>query len=438
MQILYNSQNINDKDEDDKYEFNLDMGRPKINYIYRIKSSIKISIMIILFCYKVFYPEFIEENPQSNIEDIFPKNYNESNEKYYAQKYFDICNNGELIGSQRFKRNLHPKFTIIIPVYNREIFITRVLRSIQNQSYKNIEILFIDDKSTDSSVEIIEENQRTDKRIKLIKHKKNEGTLRTRNDGAVSARGEFLLFVDPDDLLYEGILKKLDGATKIYDAEVIRFEAFFKHNNYIEKYDYKDTLRKNVLLTQPEILNQTFYEENGTLYQNNLFLWDKIIKKELFLRLLDNLTDYYKRQHWTLYEDNAIDFVLMKFINTYIFIKENGYMYCYNKRSSYSKRHKTIKINRTIKDVFLLAEIVFDYTDDNEYEKQMAMFQLKRLKREYKNSLEKATEGFDYYYRTLHKFDACKSILQRHRKYLTWIYETLQMAENNTKLELNE
>ena len=96
------------------------------------------------------------------------------------------------------------------------------------------------------------------------------------------------------------------GATEIYDADVIRFDAFYRTSSFIEKYDYGDYFKRNQLITQPEIFKQTFYYIGDTLYQQNLFLWGKIIRKKLFVDLIDNLTDFYKRQHWTLYEDNAL------------------------------------------------------------------------------------------------------------------------------------
>ena len=396
----------------------------------QIKSTLKITIIILLFSFKLFYPTNMDNNLiEDNIENIFPKNYNKTNEHHYAKEYFKLCQNGTLIGKTRYKRNSKPKFTVITPVYNKEDYITRVLRSIQNQSYKNIEIIFIDDNSEDNSVKIIKQYQRKDKRIRLITHTKNQGTLITRNDGALSARGEYIIFVDPDDILYEGILKKLYGATEIYNADIIRFDAFYKVDNFIEKYDYGDLLKRNTIITQPEIFRQTFYEVDGSRYQQNLFLWGKIIKRELFLELLDNLTDYYKRQHWTLYEDNAMDFVIMRYAKSYAFIRENGYIYCYNTKSSYSNRNSRHKANRTVKDVFLLAEICFDYTNDNEYEKEMALFQLKRFINEYRSSLEKVTEGFDYYYRTLNKFAKCKSFSEEQRKYIELIREIIENAE---------
>ena len=261
-----------------KYEYNenqIDTSNNSSSLISIITNSIKFILMFLLFTYKFFYKINKIENKEEelNKEILFPINISIiSNEKKYGEAYFNLCQNGTLIEDIRYKRNENPKFTIIIPVYNREKFITRVLRSIQNQSYKNIEIIFVDDLSKDNSVKLIQEHQRKDKRIRLIKHNKNKGTLITRNDGALNSRGEFISFVDPDDMLYPGILKKLSGATEIYNTDVIRFEAFFRTDEYIEKYYYYDYFKKNKILTQPEIFKQTFYEEMGK-YNNIIYFY---------------------------------------------------------------------------------------------------------------------------------------------------------------------
>ena len=425
---------MNENSNDDKFENEEKKNNlydEKDYQYYYIKSTIKILLIILLISYKILYPDTKPEFKEDDIKNYFPKYYDKYNEKKYAKEYFNLCNNGTLIGKERYKRNKNPKFSIIIPIYNKEMFITRVLRSVQNQSYKNIEIIIVDDFSQDNSIQIIQEHQRKDKRIRLIKHTKNQGTLITRNDGALSARGEYIMFVDPDDILYEGILKKLAGAVEIYGSEVIRFDAFYRTDQFVEKYDYGDYFKRNTVITQPEIFYQCFYEKGGQRYQQNLFLWGKIIKRELFLEVIDNLTDYYKRQHWTLYEDNAMDFVLLKYAKTYTFIEENGYIYCYSEISSYSNRNRSYKANRTVKDVFLLAEICFDYTNNNEYEKEMAMVQLRRFISEYKHSLEKVTEGFEYYYRTLSKFEKCKYFSPKSQKYIRVIKAIIQNSEKN-------
>ena len=410
------------------------------NIITLITNLIKFILTILLLIYKFRYKvNKIENEIQENKENIFPNNFSDlSDERELGEEYFSLCQNGTLIGKDRYKRNENPKFTIILPVYNREKYITRVLRSIQNQSYKNIEIILVDDFSQDNSIKIIQQHQRKDKRIRLIKHNKNKGTLITRNDGALNARGKFITFVDPDDILYPGILKKLSGATEIYNTDIIRFDAFFRTEEYIEKYDYYDFFKRNQVITQPEIFRQTFYELDGEIQQHNLFLWGKIIRRELFLELLENLTDHYKKQYWTLYEDNAIDFVLLKFAKTYSFIEANGYIYCYNNNSSFSNKNDRIKANKSVKDVFLLAEMCFDYTNDDEYEKSMAFFQLKRLLTEFRRSLNYLTKGFEYYYRTLDKFSKCKYISDYDRRIIETIRDIIQNAEKNQNEKMKQ
>ena len=357
----------------------------------KIKKPIKSIIFVFMIYYLLLHKSEKNEIIQNRLEDIFPFSYNKTNEIYYAKLYFNICEAGTLLGPERYSFPKNPRISVIVPVYNRGNTLTRVLRSIQNQSFKNIEIIFVDDKSSDNSVELIESYQRKDKRIRLVKHEKNKGTFITRNDGALHARGEYITFIDPDDVFYEGILKKANGAANMYDTDIIRFDAFFRTNSMLVKYEYGNYFEKNKILYQPKIFKQTFYNYKGELQQHNLFLWGKIIKRKFFLEVLDNLTDYYKSQHWTLYEDNAMDFILLKFAKTYAYINENGYLYCFASNSSYSDKNKKSKANKTVKDAFLLAEISFDYTDDDTYEKQMAVFELKRLISEFKSSLEIVT-----------------------------------------------
>ena len=90
------------------------------------------------------------------------------------------------------------KFSIIIPVYNVEKYLHRCLDSVRNQTYQNIEIILIDDGSTDHSGEICDEYKNKDQRIIVI-HKENEGASIARNEGLKIASGDYILFVDSDD-----------------------------------------------------------------------------------------------------------------------------------------------------------------------------------------------------------------------------------------------
>ena len=85
-----------------------------------------------------------------------------------------------------------PLVSIITPVYNAERFLSDTIKSVQNQTYKNWEILLIDDCSKDNSAQIIKEFQKYDNRIKYIKLKKNSGASVSRNEGIRNAKGRFI------------------------------------------------------------------------------------------------------------------------------------------------------------------------------------------------------------------------------------------------------
>ena len=103
---------------------------------------------------------------------------------------------------------MKPKISVIVPVYNVEPYLKRCLDSIINQSLNEIEILIIDDGSTDKSGEICDEYAKLDNRIRVI-HQENGGLSRARNVGLDQAQGKYIMFVDSDDLLKEIFVKSL-------------------------------------------------------------------------------------------------------------------------------------------------------------------------------------------------------------------------------------
>ena len=87
-------------------------------------------------------------------------------------------------------------------MYNVQNFVARAIRSCINQSYENIEIICVDDCGADKSVEVAKEFAKQDERVKIIQNKENLGTFATRNNGAISANGEYLFFLDGDDYFH--------------------------------------------------------------------------------------------------------------------------------------------------------------------------------------------------------------------------------------------
>lgn len=96
--------------------------------------------------------------------------------------------------------------SIIVPAYNAEKFIDKCIRSVLNQSYPNLELILVDDGSTDETGKICEEYASKDTRVWVI-HKKNSGVSAARNMGLSSAIGEYVVFLDSDDWLDEDIVE---------------------------------------------------------------------------------------------------------------------------------------------------------------------------------------------------------------------------------------
>ena len=141
--------------------------------------------------------------------------------------YYNLNNNGILIYKKKFQRNKKPKISIIASVYNGEKYILRFLRSIQNQLFDNIEIIFVDDCSIDNTTKVIKELQKDDERIILIKLKRNKGTLIARNIGVLKSKGEFLIIPDSDDILSKNILRICYYIAKRNNYDLIRFNMLF-------------------------------------------------------------------------------------------------------------------------------------------------------------------------------------------------------------------
>ena len=119
--------------------------------------------------------------------------------------------------------------SIIIPIYNNEKFISRCLDSIINQTYKKIEIIIVNDGSTDKSLDVISKYEKKDNRIKVI-NKKNEGVSIARNIGIESSKGDYITFVDADDWL------ELDAIEKLYIEITEKNVDVVRGNYYINKF----------------------------------------------------------------------------------------------------------------------------------------------------------------------------------------------------------
>ena len=111
------------------------------------------------------------------------------------------------------------KVTVIIPVYNTEKYLAECIESAINQSLRDIEIILVDDASPDNAGKICDEYAAKDSRIKVI-HQENQGVSAARNNGLEHANGEYVYFLDSDDMIEESFLEKAYNVAKANDSDL--------------------------------------------------------------------------------------------------------------------------------------------------------------------------------------------------------------------------
>lgn len=168
------------------------------------------------------------------------------------------------------------KVTVIVPVYNTSKYLRRCLDSLVNQTLKEIEILVINDCSTDNSKDILEEYQKKYENIKVFHNKINKGIGYNRNLGVQKANGKYLSFIDSDDWVDETMFDKMYGKAikDNNDIVICNFYKMLEVNNDLSEMEI------NVINSKYD--NTTLNKSPDLLLNVNLAPWNKLYKKELF------------------------------------------------------------------------------------------------------------------------------------------------------------
>ena len=203
--------------------------------------------------------------------------------------------------------------SIIIPVHNSEKFIKETIKTVQNQTYKNYELILVNDCSTDNSKKIIEEEIKKDNKIKLINLKENFGAAIARNTGIDNSKGKYIAFLDADDLWEkEKLEKQIEFMSKNeYEFTFTGYEFADKNgkgNGKIvhvpSKINYKQALKNTTIWTSTvmfdieklgkELINMPNVKSEDTA------TWWKVLKQGYIAYGLNEILSYYRRSEHTL------------------------------------------------------------------------------------------------------------------------------------------
>lgn len=168
---------------------------------------------------------------------------------------------------------MNKKISIIVPIYNVEKYIDKAMESIVNQTYKNLEIILINDESKDKSIKICEKYIKNDTRIKLV-NQKNKGLSGARNTGLENATGDYIMFIDPDDTF------ELNACENLY-KEIEKTNADYVIANY-RNMDEDDTKWDKPAFDTNKYkkMQVSIKEPTKCFYVMNSGVWNKIFRKE--------------------------------------------------------------------------------------------------------------------------------------------------------------
>ena len=156
--------------------------------------------------------------------------------------------------------NENPLISVIIPVYNVENFLHDCLNSVISQTYTNLEIILVDDGSTDKSGKICDEFAKNDTRIKVL-HQKNSGQAVARNNALEICKGEFITFIDSDDIVGENLIKTLHDLTQKFNTKIAMcgYKEFYQNAEIAKILEQNKNAKECEKLDQEELFSRALH-----------------------------------------------------------------------------------------------------------------------------------------------------------------------------------
>ena len=208
--------------------------------------------------------------------------------------------------------------SVIIPVYNVEEYLHYAIESLEKQTYKNFEIILVNDGSTDDSGKLCDEYSEKYSNVRVF-HKENGGLSDARNFGVQQAKGEFITFLDPDDYLEVYSLELLAGIQEMHDCDIVstRVKATELYNVYSNHSLTKEDFKNVILMNRDVFLEEAYYDKivtvsacgklyrrsileipfpKGRIYEDLYIISEHVEKANKIVHTPIQIYNYYKRQ----------------------------------------------------------------------------------------------------------------------------------------------
>ena len=340
---------------------------------YDFKSSIKIKIykfgtkiLYIIFFFSLINILFTLKIKKKEEYALFDNKlkYLSKEMVYKYNLYINNCINNTLIDKKKYPLVENPKITVIMPIYNGGKYLHYSLRSIQNQKMKDIDIIIIDDCSTDNSSEIIENYMKEDERIRLIKNIENRKILYSKSLAALNSKGKYIIQLDQDDIfIRDDVFDILYNEAEKEDLDLVQIRDICKHNLIFKNLTAVNPLERHLIFPkkthikkQPKLKNEMYIDGNYYL------LWGLLIKSDIYKQAVYHLWPIIINYKITFHEDYCITFMIIILTQKYKYLNNFALIHLYHPNST-SNDH--LNNNNYYLSVLFCGNILFDYYLNN-------------------------------------------------------------------------
>lgn len=261
-----------------------------------------------------------------------------------------------------------PIISVLIPVYNSSEFLKESIATVLNQTFKDIELVVVDDGSTDNSLEILEDFAKSDNRIKIFT-KENGGSASARNMALKNALGKYISFFDPDDYISSNLLELAYNSMINNDSEIVMFkaDAFYGDKNIIDKSFFR--LDRDFNLENYDNFTFNYKDIKHWVLNRDFAPWAKLYKKEF----LDSYDDFVFDEGVS-FEDVPFHIKAMLRAEKISFVNE----FLYHWRSNNPK--SVTKTPNFCYDIFRIMDIIYEFLNQEgiyeEFELEYKIFEL--------------------------------------------------------------
>lgn len=339
-------------------------------------------------------------------------------------QYLQVCREGVLMQGE-LPHPDHPKLSVIIPLFNEEKYFTLALRTAENQTLREVEIIVVDDGSTDNTPNLLKRYQKEDPRIKVIRHDKNRGSMYSRISAALQSKGEYVIFINARDALtHPNALTNIYNHAQSKKAEIIHYQAcggafdgvrtfglpylFFTFNpNTIDK-----------IINQPELRDNYFARQKHCT--GSTFVFDKAYSRKLIQRMADALGKNVWEENVSRTDDLILAFTAMRTAESFCMVNETAYWHWlqFEQEKKQKKEYVGVfgdkfkepeKLKKKLGEVIFSKKVIFNLTDDDPQAGEVRMVMLR--------DMESPEMAF-----TLNRLGLLDSLMELYKRELHWSY----------------